>query len=810
MARYKKKNQSKLSLNLIITIGLAPLFLLKWIGNLIIFFGSFFSSNIINSYKLISKIFDKAKSINLLFKYRKKAVKFRQKKPKIRFSNLYRIWQSLWRTKPSKVKKEKIIYRKCPRWIDQIKKTARRIRSKIFILKQKIFSIPKRIYYYLYFNLVFIKIKYFLAGALLVGAIFTFYQCNNFLENLPNPNFLTQQDSPTTTKIYDRNGNLLYEIYEEQNRTPIKISDVPKFVKDATIAIEDSDFYNHKGYSPKGIIRATIHNLTQDTLEGGSTITQQLIRSALLTPEKTLKRKIEEVLLAAWAEKIYSKEQILEMYFNQVPYGGTAWGIEAASQTYFGKSVKELTLSEAAILAGLPAAPSRYSPFGMHPELTKQRQEEVLDRMAYLGYIAQEEVEKVKSEPLRFKTPRVAITAPHFVMYVKNLLEQFYGPKIVANGGLRVTTSLDLSIQQIAQEAVTEQVENLRSLLVGNGAALVTNPQTGEILAMVGSSDYFDNERHGNVNVTLSLRQPGSSIKVVNYAAALKLGFTATSLINDTPVIYKAVGQPSYTPVNYDGRYHGTVTLRRALASSYNIPAVKILDRIGVKTMIEQGRLMGITSWNDEARFGLSLTLGGGEVTMLDMAKVYGTLADNGIRRELNPFLKITNYKGETLSIPISNNTVKAVTPEIAFIISNILSDNNARTPAFGPNSSLVIPGKTVSVKTGTSDNKRDNWTIGYTPDYLASVWVGNNDNTPMNPQLTSGVTGATPIWNEIMSKLLADKLDKTFTVPNGIVMMPCYGKLEYFVRGTEPKGGCPIIKLTPSASIVPTQNSNR
>ena len=643
-----------------------------------------------------------------------------------------------------------------------------------------------------------------------MATAFTFYQFNNFIKALPNPKVLTQKDSPTTSKIYDRNGNLLYEIYEEENRTPIALADVPKFVRDATIAIEDSDFYNHKGYSPKGIIRATIHNLTQDTLEGGSTITQQLIRSALLTPEKTLKRKIEEILLAAWAEKIYSKEQILEMYFNQVPYGGTSWGIEAAAQTYFGKSVKELTLAQAAVLAGLPAAPSRYSPFGASPELTKKRQEEVLDRMAYLGYISSDERDKAKSEVVNFKPPRTAITAPHFVMYVKTLLEQFYGPQIVAKGGLRVTTTLDPDIQQIAQQAVSQEVENLRKLSVGNGAALVTNPQTGEILAMVGSTDYFDMNRQGNVNITLALRQPGSSIKAVTYAAALKSGFTAASIINDTPVIYKTVGQLSYSPVNYDGKYHGAVTLRTAFASSYNIPAVKVLDRIGVKTMIDQGKLMGITSWNDEGRFGLSLTLGGGEVTMLDMAKVYGTLASGGTKHELTPFLKITNYKGETLPNPIGNEVVKATTPEIAFIISNILADNSARSLAFGTNSSLVIPGKTVSVKTGTSDNKRDNWTIGYTPDFLTAVWVGNNDNTPMNPQLTSGVTGAAPIWNEIMSKILTDKPDKIFSPPPGIIMMPCYGRLEYFIRGTEPKTGCPTIKLAPSVSVAPTQTTDR
>jgi len=768
MVRYQKKYHRDNLLNFLITIILVPLFLLKWIGDLIIF--------IVNFYKIILPLIKRIASI--------------------KWSFLRKI-----KTKKTRGRSTKTIYRKYPEFIEKIKRFAYRTKFKMFVLKQKIFSFPKRIYYYLYLNLVFIKIKYFLMGALIVTSIFIFYQFNSFIERLPNPNNLTQKDPPTTSKIYDRNGNLLYEIYAEQNRTPVKLSEIPEYAKDATIAIEDAEFYLHKGYSLKGIMRALIHNFTQDTLEGGSTITQQLIRSAMLSSEKTIKRKIEEIILAFWAEKIYSKDQILEMYFNQVPYGGTAWGIEAASQTYFGKSVKDVTLAEAALLAGLPAAPTRYSPYSTNPTLAKTRQEEVLNRMAYLGFITKDQAEKAKNETLLFKEPRIAIKAPHFVMYVKNLLEQFYGPKIVAMGGLRVITTLDSSIQEIAQNAVSSEVIKLRNLSVGNGAALVTNPTNGEILAMVGSADYFDNVHYGNVNVTLSLRQPGSSIKVVNYAAALKNGFTAASLINDTPVVYKAVGQPSYMPVNYDGKYHGTVTLRTALACSYNIPAVKVLDRIGVKTMIEQGRLMGITTWNDEGRFGLSLTLGGGEVTMMDMAKVYGSLANGGIRHELTPFLKITNYKGENLSLPTPNQTVQATTPEIAFIISNILADNTARTPAFGPNSSLVIPGKTVSVKTGTSDNKRDNWTIGYTPDYVVTVWVGNNDNTPMDPRLTSGITGAAPIWHEIFAKILADKPDKPFHPPKNIVMMPCYSRLEYFIRGTEPKGGCPTIKPSPVSS---------
>ncbi|TAN62482.1 penicillin-binding protein, partial [bacterium] len=522
-------------------------------------------------------------------------------------------------------------------------------------------------------------------------------------------------------------GRLLYEIYADENRTPVKLTDIPKVVKDATIAIEDSEFLSHQGISIRGTLRALYHDLTSDSLEGGSTITQQLVRSALLTPERTVIRKIKEIVLSVWTEHVYSKSQILEMYLNQVPYGGTAWGVEAAAETYFGKTVGRLDLAEAAYLAGLPAAPTRFSPYGAHPELAKARQEEVLKRMTDLGFIKEKAAQEAKDEQLNIRKPAIPIAAPHFVMYVKDILEQQYGPKLVERGGLRIITTLDLNIQEMAQRAASTQIEGLRSLNVGNGAVLITNPNTGEILAMVGSRDYFDRENSGNVNLTTALRQPGSSIKVVNYAAALSSGFTAASILDDSPISFRLSGQTPYTPVNYDGKFHGRVPLRVALASSYNIPAVKVLASIGVDKMIAQGKLMGIESWTDEGRFGLSLTLGGGDVTMLDMAKVYGTLAAGGTKNSLTPILKITNWRGESLPLPTQKEEVKAVSPDIAFILSNILSDNAARTPAFGANSALVIPGKTVAVKTGTSDNKRDNWTIGYTPDYVTAVWVGNN-----------------------------------------------------------------------------------
>jgi penicillin-binding protein 1C len=659
------------------------------------------------------------------------------------------------------------------------------------------------------------KFKSFVAGVS-VTILFFYIPISTYqwLKALPNPHLLSRRDLEVTTKIFDRNGALLYELYADQNRTPIQLSDIPKSVRDATIAIEDRDFYLHPGISLKGILRALSEIIMKNQIQGGSTITQQLIKSALLTPEITITRKIKEVILAFWAERLYLKDQILEMYLNQVPYGGTAWGVEAASQTYFGKSVRDVSLGEAAVLAGLPAAPTEYSPFGDHPEKTIQRQHEVLQSMVETHAITKDEEEKVLAIPIVFAKPQTAIRAPHFVMFVKNILEERYGARLVEQGGLRITTSLDISIQDKVQEIVKNSVDALASLRVGNGAAMVTNPKTGEILAMVGSKDYFDIADQGNVNVTVSERQPGSSIKVVNYAAALEnaapaggQGFTAATILDDSPVAFQSAGSPTYAPVNYDGKFHGPTPLRYALGNSYNIPAVKTLAKIGVGTMIEKGRLMGVTTWRDPSQYGLSLTLGGGDVTMYDMTKVFGTLANGGKRVDPMPILEVTDYTGHVYEKDNPSPPVAAVKPEVAWILSNILSDNAARTNAFGPNSSLVIAGKTVSVKTGTTDSKRDNWTIGYTPSILTAVWVGNNNNAPMDPFLTSGITGAAPIWHDIMTELLKNRPDEVLSKPDTVISIPCYfNKPEYFILGTQPTSGRCASLPTPTLSPTPKQ----
>lgn len=630
------------------------------------------------------------------------------------------------------------------------------------------------------------KFRYFFYGTLF-SLLFFFLPMATYLffQELPSPKALTARQIPQTTKIYDRNGILLTQIYGPQDRTIVPLSEIPDDLKKATIAIEDKNFYVHPGFDVEAIARALRENISGRSFQGASTITQQLVRSSFLTNETTIIRKVKEIMVAFWTERLYSKDQILEMYFNQIPYGGTAWGVEAASDIYFGKHVKELSLAEAAFLAGITTAPTIYSPYGQHPTLWKIRQKEVLSQMRRLGFISKQEQQEALNETLVFRSQSIAIHAPHFVNYVKDHLAKKYGLAAIERGGLSVTTSLDLKIQEKAEEIVSEEVANSGYLNLTNGALLVTNPKNGDVLAMVGSHD-FNDPNGGNVNVTTSQRQPGSSIKVVTYAAALTKGFTAATILEDNPITYTVPGGPSYSPVNYDGTFRGRIPFRHALANSLNIPAVKILNQIGIPTMIETAKTMGITSWGDPSRYGLSITLGAAEVKMTDMATVFATFANDGKRVDLNPILKISDYKGDILEEKTTPPAKQVLPPAIAFIMSDILADNQARSAAFGPNSPLYIPGHTVSVKTGTTDNKRDNWTIGYTDNLLTAVWVGNNDNTPMSQALVSGITGAAPIWNKMMTYLLQQSPESPRTPPDGIATKPCYGRVEYFVAGTE------------------------
>ncbi len=633
---------------------------------------------------------------------------------------------------------------------------------------------------------IWYSIKLFFWG-IIFSSIFVFLPLLSliFLSDLPNPSAISTSYIPKTTKIYDRNGVLLYEIFANQNRTVVELSQIPTHLKNATIAIEDREFYKHPGFDMRGIARALYSNAQSNNLQGGSTITQQLIKSALLTPEPTITRKVKEIILAFWAERIYTKDEILSLYFNYVPYGGTAWGVSAASEVYFGKKIEDLDLAESAFLAGLPRAPSIYSPYAGTGDIWKKRQEQVLSAMVEMKYISKAQKQEALSKELTFIGPNTPIKAPHFVMYVKELLIQEYGLSEVERGGLQVRTTLDTKIQNATQEIVTQEVDANAHLNVSNGASLVLNPQNGDILAMIGSRDYFDLEHDGNVNLVTSLRQPGSTAKIITYSLALSSGFTQASLLDDSPLTITPQGGESYTPVNYDGKFRGRVPLRLAFANSLNIPAVRVAQKVGVENIVNQGKRLGITTWDNPDQYGLSITLGGAETTMLDIATVYATFANDGKRIDPSPILEIKDATGKTIftKTPIES---QAIDPGIAFIVSDILADDKARSATFGSNSLLNIPDHRVSVKTGTTDYKRDNWTIGYTNDVLVATWVGNNDNSPMSQSLASGVTGAAPMWNKIITKLLTGKADTIQFIPEDVVKKNCFGGEIYFLRGTE------------------------
>ncbi len=622
----------------------------------------------------------------------------------------------------------------------------------------------------------------------IIGVIFILYSVLiiKLTTTLPSPRQLTTNTPPLTTEIYDRNGKLLYQIYEGQNRKLVKLDDLPSGLINATIAIEDKHFFSHPGVDIWGIIRAAKADLAGQKLEGGSTITQQLIKNTMLTPDQTWSRKIKEAILAFWAERIYSKDEILQMYFNEAPYGGPAWGVEAASEMYFGKKASELTLAESAYLAGLPASPTQYSPYGIHPEQGKQRQKQVLQQMVEDEYLTKAQADKAYAQKLDFRPPTIDIKAPHFVMYVRSLLAAEYGDRVVSQGGLKVYTTLDLNIQKMAEGVVQNQLDQLSSLNVGNGAAMVTDTQTGQIMAMVGSKNYWGPQ--GNYNAALALRQPGSSIKVVTYATAFKQGFSPGNVLLDTPTNFPNAWGQSYAPVNYDGQFHGPVTIRTAFGSSYNIPAVKMLATVGVPAMMQTAREMGINTWDPNGNYGLSLTLGGGAVRLIDMMSVYGTVADAGVKHQPQAILKVTDPYDNVLEDHTHDGGQQILTLEVAYLLSNVLSDDSARAPAFGPHSLLYIPGHTVAVKTGTSDDKRDNWTFGYTPEYVVGVWVGNNDYSPMDPALTSGITGAAPIWHDIITNLLAGQPDTAFSRPPGIIEATVDGHKDLAISGQVPK----------------------
>ncbi len=633
-------------------------------------------------------------------------------------------------------------------------------------------------------------------------------------KDLPAPGKLIEAQANQSSGIYDRNGELLFSVFQTQNRIYVELKDIPKYLQQGTIAIEDKNFYTNRGFSVTGYIRGLIIDpILRRRITGGSTLTQQLVKNALLSSERTLPRKIKELMLSIQVDRKYTKNQILEMYLNDVPYGGTAIGVQTASLIYFNKDVKELNLAESAFLAGLPQAPSAYSPFSGN-KYYLDRTQTVLDQMVKQGYINQKQADSAykELEGKKFAQSSVGIKAPHFVMFVKQQLVKQFGEAAVEAGGLRVTTTLDYKIEKEAEKIVKEEVGKLKNFRVGNGAAVVSNPKTGEILAMVGSEDYFNTDNDGNFNAATGYRQPGSSLKPITYAVAFSRGYTASTLLMDTKTNFKASdSEKDYLPVNYDGKYRGPVQVRYALANSLNIPAVKMLAMVGVKNVMQKAYDMGIENWQPTSEnlknVGYSLVLGGRDVRLLDEVEAYGVFANSGTKMPLNAILEVKDSKGNTLYKYKQPQPRRIFTEDITFLISHILLDNSARSATFGTNSYLVVSGHpNVSVKTGTTDQKRDNWTVGYTKDIVVGTWVGNNNNAPMG-NIVSGVSGAAPIWNRIMAVALKGKPDTSPSKPNNVsaLQIDAYGgglpvdgrptRSEYYIKGTEPSGPAAIYK---------------
>lgn len=608
---------------------------------------------------------------------------------------------------------------------------------------------------------------------------------------LPDFSSFDSRKVANSTKIYDRTGEIvLYDLGSDARRTSIPFSEMGENIKTAVVAIEDSNFYTHAGIRPTSIIRALIIDITQGGLvQGGSTITQQVIKKSLLTDKKSAVRKIKEIILALRLDREYTKEEILAVYLNQNPYGGNLYGIQEASQAFFGKNPADLSLAEAAYLAAIPNAPTHYSPYGSHKDDLEVRKNLVLSRELELGLITKEQFEAAKSEVVTWKPQQsTGIKAPHFVFYIKDYLEERYGVDMVESGGLKVISTLDYDLQQIAERAVEDytigehkQFEKL------NAGFVAIDPKTGQILVMVGSRDYFDKEIDGNFNVTTARRQPGSSFKPYMYVTAFEKGYTPDTVLFDVPTEFNAscdpYGRPysgttaneCYMPVNYDGTYHGPTDIRTALGSSLNVPAVKMLYMIGVGSTIKTAQDMGITTLSDPSRYGLTLVLGGGEVKLLEAVSAYGTFAAGGVRRPHSGVLSVLDKNGTPLET-WEDRPMTVLEKNATLQLSDVLSDNHARRLTFSANSPLYFPGRQVAVKTGTTNDFKDLWTIGYTPSLVAGVWAGRNDNTAMR----KGITAA-PIWHEFMAEALKKYPNETFEAP---AIDPEYEKLPPVLRG--------------------------
>ncbi|HEY4517914.1 MAG TPA: PBP1A family penicillin-binding protein [Candidatus Paceibacterota bacterium] len=593
--------------------------------------------------------------------------------------------------------------------------------------------------------------------------------------SLPDLKSFEERKVQQSTKIYDRTGKiLLYDLHGNAQRTVIPYDQMPRFIKNATIAIEDESFYQHHGIKISSIIRATFANLTSGGFsQGGSTITQQVVKNSLLTGEKTIARKLKEWVLAVKLERVISKDEILGLYLNETPYGGSLYGVESASESYFGKSAGALTLAESAYLAALPQAPTYYSPYGAHRDKLENRKNLVLKKMLDLGFITKEEYADAQAEKVNFNVQEDnTIKAPHFVFYIREYLEQKYGQDAIERG-LKVTTTLNYDLERDAEDIVAQYAaENTIKFNATNAGMVAVDPKTGQILVMVGSRDYFDPDIQGNFNITTASRQPGSSFKPFVYAEAMIKGYTPSTIVFDLKTQFSTACKPDdfsketpcFSPDNYDNIFRGPVTLREALAQSLNIPSVQVLYLAGITDSLKLAKDLGITTLTDAARYGLSLVLGGGEVRLLDMVGAYAVFANDGVRNTPTGILKVEDSSGVVLE-EYQPHPASILDPQIARTLNDMLSDNESRTPAFGENSALYFPGHDVAAKTGTTNDYRDAWILGYTPSLAVGAWAGNNDNTPMEKKVAGFIVA--PLWHAFMEKALATLPNDQFITPD-------------------------------------------
>lgn len=606
-------------------------------------------------------------------------------------------------------------------------------------------------------------------------------------KNLPDPKLFDQRQISQSTKIYDRTSKVsLYEIHGEEKRTIIPFEEIPDYVKQATLTIEDSQFYNHPAFDWRSIIRAVFINLSRGkVVQGGSTITQQLAKNTFLTPEKTITRKIKELALSFQLEKKYSKDEIFDLYLNQIPYGSNAYGIESAAQTFFNKHAKDLTLAESTLLASLPNAPSYYSPYGVHTDELTVRQNYILEQMEQAGYIDAEERQRAQSQKLEFAPQAVSIKAPHFVIAIQDYLNNKYGEDFVQKAGLIVTSTLDWDLQQLAETTIANGAARNSELYGGNNASLVAqDAKTGQILALVGSKDYFDMENDGNFNVAIQgLRQPGSAIKPFAYITAFKKGYTPDTIIFDVPTNFDTTGSRPYEPNNFDDRFRGPVTLREGLAQSINVPSVKTLFLANIADTLQIVADFGITTLTERSRYGLSLALGGGEVKLIEIVGAYSVFSQEGIKHQQSLILEIKDNEGNILE-KYNDEAKEVIEPAYARLINDILSDVEVRKSLYQNSLYLTIfPNQEVALKTGTTNDYRDAWAIGYSPSLVVGVWAGNNDNTPMRRQ-GSSILAALPIWHDFLEKALPKFPQEVFTRPEPIVTDKPMFNGEYIING--------------------------